>query len=1066
MKNAQTSIFVIAGISLLVLLGIFLLVEQNFTESPGTPASFSKQQYFSAQQTVLDTFIQECVKRTTIDAETKLGISEDISSPLIKEYLLDNLPVCFDDFNEFERQGYKITKGEMTVKVRINYDVMTVDLWHPVKVQKGNSLIAFNYNYYEFPRTIMEKLNADGLTTIVSADGSIRLEIPAGTKATLNGKEVDKIGFKILDRNFENLENSVVAGMLTFQGLPDGAKFDKPVKITRYFDYFDIPIIIKADDLALGYYNKEIGMWIGVPTQVDTAKQMLTAEVMHFTPFATVTECKSGEATLTLKDVIVNPWTPYSGWIKGSEAKKYFEDCSGTPPTDNSLLTFEKVNGNGDQPTFARLSFPGTDVVSFTQWKPFECKKTVGDCNSCPSGGTATCEEQAPTPNPDDVKYDCSFTATYFEKNTGDTGDNFPAGQAIRSVDFKEKGNTCIYEDTNTEHTFDANGYPGSTVADASSSIINGDSANQDAGIKTITISPEACANGDKCAITNSKLTLESNVPKLSFLLEVLNIGSDETQLQGDVTVTFAGGVGIPKDGFKYNCEKVYTGSQYKLIGGECFECKDGATGTFYESVESAKCTNANPKANDPCIENLNGIQYCDGKEVCLKCTNGVWVAPLAGMAACAFCSNHPDKPIDIQLVKVTGMAAGNSNNPSSTCLTPAELSDLENQNQDGGSGGLGGDPTTPGNGGGGSGNRKCEGGDSEVKRYDACPNIDFETKYKAKKFKINSGEGLDSRSLKFCDTGDLTKTSTEFIILGSAFRDGECWLLVEPNDDPNHDYYVRKSQVDSSTTLYGGSTSTCLAPSIPQNFMGEALGKDSISLKWNIVPEAEKYLVFMNGINIVETKNSTYNVTGLMQNTFYLFNVTTVNSTFCINMSNATITLNITLNTLIQEHPLIKSFTKTSDTFTSAFLSWEINGPHDSSKLVRNKTIIYEGPLREFNDTGLERWKGYYYELYVYKDNVTDNINATFKTQETSIEITGFRVDTSSSNSISLVWSTEGEYSSSDLYRDYLLIYSGPNKNFVDTGLQPNTQHFYELYAIFNPIDFDYENATFSTKP
>jgi uncharacterized integral membrane protein len=65
-KKAQSSVFMVAGISMLILIGVFMLVQQNYTKSN----FFSRQYLFSAEQTKLDSFIQECVRRTTIDAET------------------------------------------------------------------------------------------------------------------------------------------------------------------------------------------------------------------------------------------------------------------------------------------------------------------------------------------------------------------------------------------------------------------------------------------------------------------------------------------------------------------------------------------------------------------------------------------------------------------------------------------------------------------------------------------------------------------------------------------------------------------------------------------------------------------------------------------------------------------------------------------------------------------------------------------------------------------------------------------------------------------------------------
>jgi hypothetical protein len=382
--------------------------------------------------------------------------------------------------------------------------------------------------------------------------------------------------------------------------------------------------------------------------------------------------------------------------------------------------------------------------------------------------------------------------------------------------------------------------------------------------------------------------------------------------------------------------------------------------------------------------------------------------------------------------------------------------------------------------GGGGGDPHDCTTGDKEVTRYPTCPD-DFETKYNGKTFKINAGAVLDSRSIKFCDSGvDLKDPSVEYKIFGSALRGDQCWLLVEPSNNPNEDYYVKQAQVDKSTTISGGTV--CKAPSIPLNFGSSEQTNASIFLKWDVVPEAEKYFVFMKGINMTDnssinatynvTGNNTYNVTGLLNNTFYLFNVTSFNSTMCINMSNATATINVTtLNSTIPVPgitPLITSFVKESDSYASIYLVWVVDGAFNSSNLTRNGTVIFSGngSVTAFNDTGLLNGTGYYYQLNVTRNNVTESANATFMTREVTIAVSSFNLENANADSISMNWTVAGPYASSDLYRGEDIVYSGTGMNYTDTGLTPGTQYPYKVVVIWTPTVFNYSTATFSTLP
>jgi hypothetical protein len=352
-KKAQVSVFVIVGVVVVILLGVFLFFSSK--NQFGDTESYAKQQYFNAQQTQLDTFIYECVRQTTIDAETKLGISESVSGPLITLYLDNNLPACFDDFKELKKQGYRIETGELKAKVRVLPEQIIAEITYPITAVKGDSEMRFSYRYYEFPRVVMETLNQNGPTTVVSADGSLILEIPQGTVATLNGNSVDKVGLMVLDRNFEGLSNSVLAGMLAFEGLPQGTKFSKPVKITRYYKDFDVPIVIKEDELSLGYFNRETGTWIGVPTHIDKTEKKLTAEVMHFTPYGTVTGCTQGyTGKLELKDLITSPCFPCEGW--NEDKPRNSDACDSTDqnkkgPNKNCEVGTTRTGTEGDPVT-------------------------------------------------------------------------------------------------------------------------------------------------------------------------------------------------------------------------------------------------------------------------------------------------------------------------------------------------------------------------------------------------------------------------------------------------------------------------------------------------------------------------------------------------------------------------------------------------------------------------------------------------------------------------------------------------------------------------------------------
>ena len=183
-KYGQISSFVIIGAVIVVILAGFLA---SRIDTQKTEMNYNAQNVFSIgpKQSSLNSFVHDCVKETLIQAELEYGLHIVHSKLPITNYMLNNLPGCFNNFETFKEQGFKIQKGNLEASVDITRDSVVVNVNYPLTITKGAVILNIEDQTYRFPRTVMETINPDGWTRVISADGSMILEIPPGTKAML-----------------------------------------------------------------------------------------------------------------------------------------------------------------------------------------------------------------------------------------------------------------------------------------------------------------------------------------------------------------------------------------------------------------------------------------------------------------------------------------------------------------------------------------------------------------------------------------------------------------------------------------------------------------------------------------------------------------------------------------------------------------------------------------------------------------------------------------------------------------------------------------------------------------
>lgn len=304
-KNAQISLFLIVGLILVVAaVGGGLYYFSSNRAAADSREFLTTQADFESSTTGLRNMVQSCLEKNTEEAMKRYSIRED-SAPKIGEYLEITLPSCVD-FAYFEERGFSLTRDEPWANVIITEDAIVVELTYNIRMKRGSETINLKEFSYNIPRLKSGQLSLDPVTGetiepvfVIPEDESAELEVPEGIIATASdGSPITEVSLKLLDKNFEGLSNSVLAGKIVYEGLPDGARFSSPVTLRIKYDDNDIPPGMTVDDLSIAYFDRARGIWMSLPTTIDKENSQLIAQTTHFTVFGSVAKCSENEAEI------------------------------------------------------------------------------------------------------------------------------------------------------------------------------------------------------------------------------------------------------------------------------------------------------------------------------------------------------------------------------------------------------------------------------------------------------------------------------------------------------------------------------------------------------------------------------------------------------------------------------------------------------------------------------------------------------------------------------------------------------------------------------------------------
>jgi hypothetical protein len=282
MKRSQISIFLILGIAIVFLVGIFVM-----RVTSGDPNELSTGSGSSLSQADLTAYVRSCIRYSCQESMKDIGIRQEVLSEF-SDSVEQNAEECVDAYMEtLAERGIEHTKGEVQADVIIDPATITVKLNCPLTVISGDQRIVLETFDLVLDRTSYVKLDAGGNDEemrLISMDGNAELIIPPGTIAYDKvGNAVESLSIKVEDLHFEGLENSVIVGQTVYENLPDGLEFSQPVKMAIGFNQDDIPSGYGRENLRIAYWDSGLGTWLALPSNVIGDR--IEANITHFTIF-------------------------------------------------------------------------------------------------------------------------------------------------------------------------------------------------------------------------------------------------------------------------------------------------------------------------------------------------------------------------------------------------------------------------------------------------------------------------------------------------------------------------------------------------------------------------------------------------------------------------------------------------------------------------------------------------------------------------------------------------------------------------------------------------------------
>ena len=361
-NKGQVTVYVILGILLVILLGVFFVTTNKQTTDDLELEAQNLDLVANVKSTV-QSYAQNCLKDLTTQALLEYGL--DYTNDLTRSYIYSHIDACLD-FEMYENQGFIVQKSYPYVNVNIESEKIFVDLEYEFTLERDNTKYDFEKFSYSTSRTSFIALDngiANKDITLPSSDNDAVVFFPTGTRVMLDGAPVDKVSIKSLDSNFNNQLNAIVVGGVVYDIEPDGAVIEGKLELTLHFDPSDLREDYDYNNLAIAYYNEETGIWNSISTKVNVDDLSLTANLEHFSIYGIVVGCSDSVERSILPMEIDLGFIYLPKWWPMKDSDKFYDPRNGMEdPINKELCEWTKATyGESDDQEIYYIA-PSNDI--------------------------------------------------------------------------------------------------------------------------------------------------------------------------------------------------------------------------------------------------------------------------------------------------------------------------------------------------------------------------------------------------------------------------------------------------------------------------------------------------------------------------------------------------------------------------------------------------------------------------------------------------------------------------------------------------------------------------------
>ncbi|MFH2021614.1 MAG: thrombospondin type 3 repeat-containing protein [archaeon] len=339
-KNAQITLYVIAGLVFLIIAGFFfsgILSNGEIISAPGGTLRFSRD--------MIEKKIDDCLHDIIVDKIDESGLC---SEKPFEDAINSELFSCINVSN-LRKDGVLIAMKSkpQALDVIIRIEDIYVSLDYPIYLKKDDKVVEFENRDYQFLRTRNLDLNLDssGKTRdelfLLSPDLDLELKIPRSTKV---------IGANRISLYLKEIcpDDPSVLGKIKYEFRPEKITFDPNAILTIRYEDKDVSQLSREESFKLAYLEKD--HWELLESTADTDRNKIQATTTHLSDW--VASCSGTNKygmELMLSDLVDSGIQPnvdsnlacsanFSGPCGYAKIKVYVD-----PLTDNYLDFYEEI---------------------------------------------------------------------------------------------------------------------------------------------------------------------------------------------------------------------------------------------------------------------------------------------------------------------------------------------------------------------------------------------------------------------------------------------------------------------------------------------------------------------------------------------------------------------------------------------------------------------------------------------------------------------------------------------------------------------------------------------------